>query len=859
MVGFDPFIEDPLIPEFDYSFASLIDPFLDFDCVRDWIAETSPIKMSIEETQYPNVSESKKSELGFFEDHVEFPAEETDAENPSVDGSDTIMVEKEVSEKFGNMGSSIDESIKKVSLVEASESSYLGGHDKVSANLGGRDDLLGFDVSEGIKKEVESEVSGDATSKASLVTNLGESEGIIDEIGAEGAERPEIVNDDGGKIVEGIRKEVESEVNGDATSKALLVTNHGETEGIIDEIGVKGSDMRMVESEVSEKLGNVDYSIEEEIKKVSLIVASESSYLGDHDKVSANLGGCDDLVGLDVSSKKKSDGSLKVAEGIKEEVESEVSGDLTTKISLVTNLGEIEGIIDEIGAEGVKSCEIVNDKDESDSSESDSASSSSSSSLSSEEEEEEDREMGEVGEIEEGEIRDLDGEEIVGWSDDDDGRAVAKGPIKSKNEVEILPPVPPVDVALQPHHQTLPVGFILSIMGAKVIVEGVEKHNPLNEGSILWITKTRLPLGLVDEIFGPVKNPYYVVRYNSEKEVPDEISQGTPISFIVEFANHVLNDKNLYKKGYDASGDNDEEVSNETEFSDDEKEAEYKRMQKIAKRGPDDPKRGNREFIDRKNVRHRGGPSKNIRPPVSPAPVAVGRSPQFINQLHTPSVATPFGCGNNSSYSFGTGQGNAGGASLVPPFSQLGITPQQFLVQSNGVCTNGMPCQHQQQQAAVFPNGFSMSGMPYQQQNHHQHPHHMLTSFQNGMPFQQQFNPCQGLLPDALLPCVQPNFFAGPTSMPWQGLVDQGHFKQAPFGIGLQGPHMHLSLNVGRGVLSNGLREERSGEMLPPTASIGNVEVPQQFNQGDSSTHGSKPYRRGGGYFARGRGRRQYR
>lgn len=109
--------------------------------------------------------------------------------------------------------------------------------------------------------------------------------------------------------------------------------------------------------------------------------------------------------------------------------------------------------------------------------------------------------------------------------------------------------------------------LIVQIIGTQVIVEGIEKHNPLFDGSILWITESRSPLGMVDEIFGPVKNPYYMIRYNSESDIPSGIQQGTPISFVPEFANHVLNDCNIYKKGYDASGENDEEVTDEAEFS----------------------------------------------------------------------------------------------------------------------------------------------------------------------------------------------------------------------------------------------------------------------------------------------------
>nr|CAD1839290.1 unnamed protein product [Ananas comosus var. bracteatus] len=172
-----------------------------------------------------------------------------------------------------------------------------------------------------------------------------------------------------------------------------------------------------------------------------------------------------------------------------------------------------------------------------------------------------------------------------------------KGPVRSKHEIEVLPPVSKIEVHLEPHHQTLPVGVISSMLGDRVIVEGLEKHNPLNEGSILWISESRKALGLVDEIFGPVKNPYYVVRYNSDKELPAGISAGTPVSFVPEFANHILNEKELYKKGYDASGENDEELNDEVEFSDDEKEAEYRKSLRQAKRGANDRQQhGNRKF-----------------------------------------------------------------------------------------------------------------------------------------------------------------------------------------------------------------------------------------------------------------------
>lgn len=45
-------------------------------------------------------------------------------------------------------------------------------------------------------------------------------------------------------------------------------------------------------------------------------------------------------------------------------------------------------------------------------------------------------------------------------------------------------------------------------------------------------------------MFGPVKNPYYyLVWYNSEEEVPAGIGAGTNVSFVAEFADHILNMK----------------------------------------------------------------------------------------------------------------------------------------------------------------------------------------------------------------------------------------------------------------------------------------------------------------------------
>jgi H/ACA ribonucleoprotein complex non-core subunit NAF1 len=113
----------------------------------------------------------------------------------------------------------------------------------------------------------------------------------------------------------------------------------------------------------------------------------------------------------------------------------------------------------------------------------------------------------------------------------------------------------------------------------------INSLNNCQTHSILWITESRTTLGIVDEcVWTCKKNPCYLVRYNSE-EVPAGVSAGSNVSFVAEFADHILilNMKELYAKGTDTSGDDDEELTDELEFSDDE-EAEYKRSLRPAKR-----------------------------------------------------------------------------------------------------------------------------------------------------------------------------------------------------------------------------------------------------------------------------------
>ncbi|XP_059663123.1 H/ACA ribonucleoprotein complex non-core subunit NAF1-like [Cornus florida] len=614
----------------------------------------------------------------------------------------------------------------------------------------------------------------------------------------------------------------------------------------------------------SEKMENFGSSIEEEMGKFSLEEGLGGSVVADGNGAKSG-----EVTGINGTESKSVDFVCVNGNGVK-------SGETVS----------IDGKGDSSGDESDSSSE----------SESESSSSSSSASSSSSEDdeveqqdvegeeeedkdEEDEREKGKLTrdtDVEEGEIRDSDGGEMITWSDGEDdeddggGGSVTKGPIRSKNELKDLPPVPPVNVTLQPYHQTLPVGFVLSIIGSQVIVEGAEKHNPLNEGSILWITGSRSPLGLVDEIFGPVKNPYYMVRYNSDNEVPVGIQQGTLISFVPEFVDHVLKDPNLYKKGYDASGENDEEMSDEAEFSDDEKEAEYRRMLKMTKRGgTNDQKHGNtkkgRKFKNRGGTWKNGQPStseeldvsrKNGQPSASEGLVDVCKLPPNQNQHCIAPFAVPLDRGNfphsfGQGQGFNQGQGFTGGPGCVPPFLQLAQAPG-FVTPSNGVFTNGMPCQ--QQQGTVLPNGYPTNSMPWLQQTHLQQSYQM--PFPNRMPFQQQFNPSQMLPSNLVLPGQQSYFSAGPAYAPWPPYASQSGFNQTPFGMELRNQHPCPPINVEeQGAPSSGMQKENNCDLQPPPVNPGHIEASQNFNQAVYLGRGGRQYPRGGGRFGRGRGR----
>jgi len=433
---------------------------------------------------------------------------------------------------------------------------------------------------------------------------------------------------------------------------------------------------------------------------------------------------------------------------------------------------------------------------------------------------------------------------------------------------QVLPPVPKIEIQLEPHHQTLPVGTISAIMGERVIVEGSVQHNPLNEGSILWITESRMPLGIVDELFGPVKNPYYLVRYNSEEEVPAGISAGTSVSFVAEFADHILNMKELYAKGYDASADNDNQ-EDEPEFSDDEKEAAYKRSLRQAKRQTDRQHEPQKHSGDKKRSQPRGGGFQKDMPPRNRDAPTPGQQPhpRFHSSDMAPAVA------ENKARSLGPQNAPMSALTMLPPgpmnpampspvhlANQMGgcfINPaQQFLPQQpNMVWPGGLPPPPHPNMgldgaalAASIMQNLLAGANQFQQQMQNQN----FGGFPNQMPMPfRQFMPQTGMpanqLPFGGGPPVGNSLFGAAPQMP----MGQGNFGQPP-------PLMASGNRQEQGLPRPGFPDDSRGFTNPAQPHGDGPEHSPlqfssgQFNQGSSSFRGGRQQR--GGRHSSGRG-----
>jgi rRNA processing protein Gar1 len=225
--------------------------------------------------------------------------------------------------------------------------------------------------------------------------------------------------------------------------------------------------------------------------------------------------------------------------------------------------------------------------------------------------------------------------------------------LRSKNEVSELPPVQPPPLEFVPADARLIlVGVIFSLVDEQVLVQSNEtngENQALDIGSLL-IFKDRKVLGEIFDTFGPVKKPIYSVRFNSADSIDVErAKRGEPIYRIEDYCNVVLPAMLMAMKGTDASNVHDEEIpEEEQDFSDDEKEQEFKACKKQSKKGgtpfgPVNPKKPRNLPLVSDHLQGASSNTQNAQPCYNAGQQI---QPQLISThpFNAPYMQTPYGC-----------------------------------------------------------------------------------------------------------------------------------------------------------------------------------------------------------------------
>ncbi|KAI2485941.1 PP2C multi-domain protein [Pyrenophora tritici-repentis] len=170
----------------------------------------------------------------------------------------------------------------------------------------------------------------------------------------------------------------------------------------------------------------------------------------------------------------------------------------------------------------------------------------------------------------------------------------ATGPVKVKTLNEVDEQYEKPDIIVTEATKITELGTVESIVQNLVVVKAHQSGDErvLESGSALCL-QDRVVVGKVSEQIGRVEEPRYSFGFNDAAElVTLGIQKGTPIYYVDEHSTFTETEPIRRQKHTDASNLHDEET-NDVEFSDDEKEAEYKREQKAKKRaradGDDEP------------------------------------------------------------------------------------------------------------------------------------------------------------------------------------------------------------------------------------------------------------------------------
>ncbi|RHY35353.1 hypothetical protein DYB32_000157 [Aphanomyces invadans] len=159
--------------------------------------------------------------------------------------------------------------------------------------------------------------------------------------------------------------------------------------------------------------------------------------------------------------------------------------------------------------------------------------------------------------------------------------SLTSAPVVTAHEVSQLPVTKPAMEQLTAECPISKMGRILNVNSAEraITIQSVPNQLPLDEGSVLCLPD-RVVLGCVDEVFGPVSLPMYLIRFDTADEIPAGATLHTDVYYATEHATYVQPEK-CRVKGSDASNLYDEELGpDEMDFSDDEAEQSAKKCKR---------------------------------------------------------------------------------------------------------------------------------------------------------------------------------------------------------------------------------------------------------------------------------------
>lgn len=194
-------------------------------------------------------------------------------------------------------------------------------------------------------------------------------------------------------------------------------------------------------------------------------------------------------------------------------------------------------------------------------------------------------------------------QEDGGSDDEGKGGKAPSGPLRTLNEnPDEIVPKPQVEIT--PEMTVSELGSVEHVVENSILIKGKTsgESRALESGSLLCLGDRSI-VGVIAELLGQVRQPYYSVRFTNPAAIAEVgISKGTSIFYVEQHSSYIFTQSLKALKGSDASNIHDEEVGDdELEFSDDEAEAEHKRRAKQERQA----KRGGRE--ERSDRGARGG------------------------------------------------------------------------------------------------------------------------------------------------------------------------------------------------------------------------------------------------------------